>query len=137
MLESILLYIDQDYRCPGCDHRYPHHQLHHDHIVPKQLGGISARRNIQLLCGDCNARKGWRTMAEFHELARPWTLIPHVDPWAAGDCIRFLIHYIEQLRLDKRARALARGAASPDTGADTDAGIMLLHWLDAHHAGLG
>ena len=38
--------------------------FHIDHIVPLKLGGTNWRRNIQLLCPLCNARKGARDPIE-------------------------------------------------------------------------
>ncbi len=33
-------------------------ELHFDHIVPVSLGGASVAANVELLCRDCNLRKG-------------------------------------------------------------------------------
>lgn len=34
------------------------HDLHFDHVIPRSWGGASTAENIQLLCRDCNLRKG-------------------------------------------------------------------------------
>lgn len=50
------------YMCPGYS-RDPHLAavLHADHRTPVHLGGAPfLESNVQVLCGDCNARKGSR-----------------------------------------------------------------------------
>lgn len=52
-----LLLTSQRGRCANCrcDIRYAYEV---DHIVPLAAGGAHADENLQLLCGDCNRRKG-------------------------------------------------------------------------------
>jgi len=42
-------------RCTGCGSDF---DLQYDHVIPVALGGGDAADNLQLLCGDCNRRKG-------------------------------------------------------------------------------
>ena len=42
-------------RCVDCGERF---DLQYDHVIPIALGGASTAANLQLLCGDCNRRKG-------------------------------------------------------------------------------
>ena len=35
-------------------------KMHIDHIVPKRLGGSDLEENLQVLCENCNLRKGGR-----------------------------------------------------------------------------
>jgi hypothetical protein len=32
--------------------------LHFDHVIPRSWGGASTANNVQLLCRDCNLKKG-------------------------------------------------------------------------------
>lgn len=42
-------------RCQKCGSRS---DLQLDHVIPVSKGGGNATQNIQLLCGDCNRKKG-------------------------------------------------------------------------------
>jgi hypothetical protein len=41
--------------CARCGARF---DLQYDHVIPVALGGASTADNLQVLCGDCNRRKG-------------------------------------------------------------------------------
>ena len=59
------LYGKQGGFCGGCREHFQPRHLEVDHIVPKADGGTDHRSNLQLLCGNCNRRKGAGSMAEF------------------------------------------------------------------------
>ena len=61
------LYEHQSGRCNGCGLHLPERLFDVDHIKPKSKGGSDAITNLQLLCGDCNSRKGNRDMAYLME----------------------------------------------------------------------
>lgn len=42
-------------RCVGCGAAF---DLQYDHVIPLALGGGSTAENLQVLCGECNRRKG-------------------------------------------------------------------------------
>jgi hypothetical protein len=42
-------------RCVECGSAF---ELQYDHVIPVALGGAGSPENIQLLCADCNRRKG-------------------------------------------------------------------------------
>ena len=42
-------------KCVECGASF---DLQYDHIIPLAFGGANRTENIQLLCGDCNRRKG-------------------------------------------------------------------------------
>lgn len=41
--------------CTECGSSF---ELQYDHVIPVALGGASTEENLQLLCADCNRRKG-------------------------------------------------------------------------------
>jgi 5-methylcytosine-specific restriction endonuclease McrA len=43
---------------PWCEECHTTADLTVDHIVPVARGGTNARHNLQVLCRDCNSRKG-------------------------------------------------------------------------------
>ncbi len=53
---------DQGYQCPECKIIFTgskgFSQLHADHIEPYGNGGLTTWENMQLLCKECNWRKG-------------------------------------------------------------------------------
>ena len=51
------LYTAQKGRCVYCRERLGN-RYHRDHIVPLKLGGDNSIYNIQLLCAECNLKKG-------------------------------------------------------------------------------
>jgi HNH endonuclease len=42
-------------RCVECAANF---DLQYDHVIPHSMGGADTESNLQLLCGDCNRRKG-------------------------------------------------------------------------------
>ena len=58
----VQLYKEQNKLCNGCGHEYLLKDLETDHIIPKSKGGGDYYENYQLLCGNCNRKKGTNTM---------------------------------------------------------------------------
>ena len=59
------LYGEQEGDCNGCGTHFERKvDFHIDHIVPKAAGGTDHRTNLQLLCGNCNLRKGSGSMSK-------------------------------------------------------------------------
>ena len=46
--------------CPKCGKKYEIEQMQADHITPWSKGGRTIAENCQMLCADCNRRKGGR-----------------------------------------------------------------------------
>lgn len=44
--------------CPRCGKHFEIHEMQADHITPWSKGGKTAQENCQMLCADCNRRKG-------------------------------------------------------------------------------
>lgn len=53
-------YERQGRKCAACGKEHPLSEMHADHIVPWSKGGHTAPDNCQVLCRDCNLRKGAR-----------------------------------------------------------------------------
>ena len=58
------LYGTQEGHCAGCGHHFEFRHLEVDHVVPRKVGGTDHKGNLQLLCGNCNRRKGAGSMAK-------------------------------------------------------------------------
>ncbi len=56
-IKHVLYGIQQGY-CNGCKYHCQFKDLEVDHIVPRIKGGLDDDKNLQLLCGNCNRRKG-------------------------------------------------------------------------------
>ena len=56
-IKHTLYGVQQGY-CNGCKYHYQFKDLEVDHIIPKIQGGQDDDKNLQLLCGNCNRRKG-------------------------------------------------------------------------------
>ena len=56
--------------CAGCRERYLLKDFEIDHIHPQAKGGGDELENLQLLCANCNRRKGKRTMDELRASLR-------------------------------------------------------------------
>ena len=59
------LYRRQGGRCMYCGTRQRMDLMDVDHKIPLSRGGSNGRRNLQLLCRTCNARKGNKSDREF------------------------------------------------------------------------
>ena len=44
--------------CPHCNNHFEFDEMHGDHITPWRAGGRTVAENCQMLCADCNRRKG-------------------------------------------------------------------------------
>ena len=49
---------DDKYICPICGKHFEFEEMHADHIVPWSKGGKTTPDNCQMLCRDCNLKKG-------------------------------------------------------------------------------
>ena len=46
--------------CPHCKQKFEIEQMDADHIIPWSKGGKTVRENCQMLCAECNRKKGNR-----------------------------------------------------------------------------
>ncbi len=56
------LHKEQGGKCNACAVEMELRHFHLDHIIPSSKGGQDTYSNYQLLCGNCNTRKGDRPM---------------------------------------------------------------------------
>lgn len=60
------LFALQDQKCNGCKTWFGRlEDFEMDHITPKSLGGTDHKENFQLLCGNCNRKKGKKRQETF------------------------------------------------------------------------
>lgn len=52
------VYAKQAHKCAICGEEFEYNQMHGDHIVPWSKGGKTTEDNCQMLCRDCNLKKG-------------------------------------------------------------------------------
>lgn len=58
--EKILMFERQKNICPHCKLKYTIEEMEGDHVIPWNLGGKTDVKNGQMLCRECNRRKGSR-----------------------------------------------------------------------------
>jgi len=46
--------------CPHCGQKFEIEEMDADHITPWSKGGKTVRENCQMLCAECNRKKGNR-----------------------------------------------------------------------------
>ena len=63
-----LLYEAQGGRCNFCGRKIDKAYFHVNHLTPVSRNGSDRPKNLQLLCGPCNTRKGDQTDGEFRRL---------------------------------------------------------------------
>lgn len=51
-------YEKQEHKCAVCGKEFEYKAMHGDHIIPWSKGGHTTPDNLQMLCRDCNLRKG-------------------------------------------------------------------------------
>lgn len=52
------VYAKQNHKCNICGEEFEYSQMHGDHITPWSKGGKTTEENCQMLCRDCNLKKG-------------------------------------------------------------------------------
>ena len=56
--DALAAYEKQKHRCAICGGEFEFEQMHADHITPWSKGGKTTPDNCQMLCRDCNLKKG-------------------------------------------------------------------------------
>ena len=65
-----LLYRVYGRTCNYCNSKLLVNNMACDHIMPLSMGGNSTPRNLQMICGRCNTRKGPLTDRNFRKLLK-------------------------------------------------------------------
>lgn len=68
---KLAAYEKQRHKCPTCDKTFEFNKMDGDHIIPWSKGGKTVPENCQMLCKECNLKKGAQTSAS--EKAAGWT----------------------------------------------------------------
>lgn len=56
--DALAAYEKQNHKCAICGKEFKFEQMHADHIIPWSKGGKTTPDNCQMLCRDCNLKKG-------------------------------------------------------------------------------
>ena len=56
--DALAAYEKQKHKCAICGEEFEFEQMHADHITPWSKGGKTTPDNCQMLCRDCNLKKG-------------------------------------------------------------------------------
>ena len=56
--DALAAYEKQGHKCAICGEEFEFEQMHADHITPWSKGGKTTPDNCQMLCRDCNLKKG-------------------------------------------------------------------------------
>ncbi len=56
--DALAAYEKQGHKCPICGKIFEFDKMHADHIIPWSKGGKTMLDNCQMLCRDCNLKKG-------------------------------------------------------------------------------
>ncbi len=56
--DALAAYEKQEHKCAICDEEFGFDEMHADHIKPWSKGGHTTPENCQMLCRDCNLKKG-------------------------------------------------------------------------------
>lgn len=56
--DALEAYERQNHKCVYCGKTFEFSEMHADHITPWSKGGKTVRENCQMLCRDCNLKKG-------------------------------------------------------------------------------
>ena len=56
--DKLTAYEKQNHKCAICGEEFEFNEMHGDHIIPWSKGGHTTPDNCQMLCIDCNLRKG-------------------------------------------------------------------------------
>ena len=56
--DKLAAYERQKHKCAICGKEFVFEQMHADHITPWSKGGKTISENCQMLCRDCNLKKG-------------------------------------------------------------------------------
>lgn len=57
---KLAVYEEQHHRCAICGKEFDYEEMEGDHITPWRDGGRTVKENCQMLCRNCNRRKGAR-----------------------------------------------------------------------------
>tara|TARA_E500000178_G_C16482407_1_gene513669 strand:- start:77 stop:544 length:468 start_codon:yes stop_codon:yes gene_type:complete len=89
--------LDRDnYTCQNCGKSAPEVELHVDHIIPRNLGGLNDLGNLQALCGsgwNCNVSKSDKMPSSAGEIIAPPPKLTGLITAAEMDEYHRLTHY--------------------------------------------